>query len=83
MASRARSALSTLFTTSGVERRERQMLKDQGVPDPEGKNYSDLDEKKYGGKIKMMGLGGATVSKSFYRGIPIRAQNFKSLYKPA
>src|ERR1700761_1518610 len=41
--------LSTLFTTSGVERRERQMLKDQGVPDPEGKNYSDLYEKKYGG----------------------------------
>lgn len=63
--------MSTLFSSSGVGDRERTKLKELGVPDPLGKSYEDI--KKYGG---MMRLGG-----SFYRGIPIRGQTLKSLYK--
>jgi hypothetical protein len=56
--------MSTLFGRSGVGDRERKTLRDMGVDDPLGMNYSDV--KRAGG---------------FFRGLPLRAQTLKSLYK--
>lgn len=69
--------LANIFTNSGVKDRLRKTMKDQGLPDPMGKDYKDLDSKAFGGA-----LGGRNSYRSFYRGIQPRAQTLKSLYKP-
>lgn len=56
--------MATLFGKSGVGDRERKTLRDMGVDDPLGRNYTDI--KRVGG---------------FFRGLPLRAQTLKSLYK--
>lgn len=70
--------LSTLFSKSGVGSRERQILRDMGVPDPTGKNYDDLEKKATGGQ-----MGGIRMdhSRGFYRNLAVRGQTIKSLYK--
>lgn len=69
--------MASLFSKSGVGNRERDILRGMGVPDPLGKEYSDLDKKSTGGT---MGIR-VDHSRGFYRNVPVRSQTLKSTYK--
>ncbi len=69
--------LSTLFSKSGVGSRERTILREMGVTDPLGYNYSDLDKKAMGGPMGVR----QDHSRGFYRNLAVRGQTLKSLYK--
>lgn len=66
--------MASLFSTSGVGKRSRAILKSMGVPDPEGMEYSDLEDTKKAN-------GGSVPRRAFYRNLQGRAQTLKSLYK--
>lgn len=62
--------MAQIFTGSGVNGRLRKLLKESGVPDPEGKDYKDVKA-----------TGGSVPRRAFYRNLQSRAQTLKSLYK--
>jgi hypothetical protein len=64
--------MASLFKASGVDKRSRTILRDMGVPDPDGHDYDDLEKKA---------MGGSVPRRAFYRNLQSRAQTLKSLYK--